>query len=157
MQDLAGASIEQIMEPLKTVRNFRHKANWLSQISQKLGDENNIPTTIEEFKKLPGIGRKSANVIMRESGNEAEGIMVDLHVLRVADRLGVAEGDNSDKVEKQLMAVYQKEIWGEIGMALSFHGREICRPKPRCPECVMKDVCRYYNTVVKDTPIDIAG
>ncbi len=157
MHDLATASIEQIMEPLKTVRNFRHKATWLSLIAQKLGDEKNMPTTLEEITKLPGIGRKSANVIMRESGNKPEGIMVDLHVIRVANRLGISEGDTSDKVERPLMAIYPRELWGEIGMAMSYLGREICRPKPNCPECMMKNVCQYYNTVVKPALINTAG
>jgi endonuclease-3 len=147
MKDLAAADIEEIRSHISSIRSFRKKSAWLSQIAKIVGDERNIPTTLSELTRLPGIGRKSANVIIRESGAEAEGIIVDLHVVRVAPRLGVAEGENPDKIEKQLMNVYPKESWNEIGMSMSFLGREICRPtNPQCPVCVMNTVCRYYNS-----------
>ena len=92
-------------------------------------------------------GRKSANVIMRESGAKAEGIIVDLHVVRVAPRLGIAEGEDPKKIEKQMMEVINSKDWGEAGMAISFLGREICRPtNPKHDECVMKGVCAFYKT-----------
>ena len=94
---------------------------------------------------LKGLGRKSANVIMRETQQTAEGIITDLHVIRVAPRIGIVqESKDGNKVEKQLMEVIPKKIWSEIGMAISFHGREICRPKPKCEECVLNDICYYY-------------
>ena len=100
-----------------------------------------------ELIKLPGIGRKSANVIIRESGDNAEGIIVDLHVIRVAPRLGIAEGDKPEKIEKQLMEIIPQNRWNETGMALSYLGREICRPTdPKCKSCMMNKVCRYYNS-----------
>ena len=95
---------------------------------------------------LPGIGRKSANVIMRESGVAPEGIIVDLHVVRVAPRIGVASGTDPKKIEKQLMEVIDQKDWGEVGMAISFLGREICRPSnPKHDECVMNKVCAFYK------------
>jgi endonuclease III len=100
-----------------------------------------------ELIKLPGIGRKSANVIIRESGDHAEGIIVDLHVLRVAPRLGIAVGDKPEKIEKQLMEIIPQNRWNETGMSMSFLGREICRPtNPKCNICVMNKVCKYYNS-----------
>jgi endonuclease-3 len=150
IKELANADPEDIRRIISSVRNFGNKAGWLTQMAKTLGDDNKIPATLAELTRLPGIGRKSANVIIRESGNEAEGIIVDLHVLRVAPRLGVAEGDKPEKIEKQLMEVYPKASWNEVGMAMSFLGREICRPtNPKCTICVMNPVCRYYNTVVK--------
>ncbi len=147
MNDLATASIEDIQQLISSVRNFVNKSNWLSKLSKAVGNDSEITVTMEELIKLPGIGRKSANVIIRESGYEAEGIIVDLHVLRVAPRLGVAEGNRPEKIEKQLMSIFPKPIWNEVGMAISFLGREICRPsKPKCNECVMKTVCSYYNS-----------
>jgi endonuclease-3 len=83
---------------------------------------------------------------MREAGMKAEGIIVDLHVVRVAPRLGLAEGKDPKKLEKQMMECLAPGDWGEAGMAISFLGREICRPtKPKCPECVMKEVCDYFR------------
>lgn len=82
---------------------------------------------------------------MREAKIPAEGIISDLHVIRVAPRIGlIAESKDGNKVEKQLMQVLPKEIWGEIGMAISFLGREICRPtNPKCSECPIQDCCQY--------------
>lgn len=145
ISELAKANVEDIQR-LAKVTNFANKSNWLSKLANTVGDDSKIPTTMAELVKLPGIGRKSANVIIRESGNEAEGIIVDLHVLRVAPRLGVAEGSNPEKIEKQLMAVFPKSKWNDIGMSLSFLGREICRPtNPKCHDCVMNAVCNQFN------------
>jgi endonuclease-3 len=117
-------------------------------LSGSIKEDKNIPTTLEALTKLPGIGRKSANVIMREAGVKAEGIIVDLHVVRVAPRLGIAEGKDPKKLEKQMMEVLTPKDWGDAGMAISFLGREICRPKnPKCPDCVMKKVCGYYKSI----------
>ena len=95
---------------------------------------------------LPGIGRKSGNVIIRESGSKAEGVIVDLHVVRVAPRIGLASGTQPEKIEKQIMGIVPEDRWNDIGMALSFLGREICRPTdPKCTVCIMNKVCSYYN------------
>ena len=84
---------------------------------------------MEKLTALKGIGRKSANVIIRETNSPAEGIIADLHVIRVAPRIGLCnESKDGNKVEKQLMQILPKNIWNEIGMAISFLGREICRP-----------------------------
>jgi endonuclease-3 len=81
-------------------------------------------------------------------GMKAEGIMVDLHVVRVAPRLGIANSTDPKKIEKQMMEVLDPKIWGEVGMAMSFLGREICHPKnPQHAECVMRDVCAYCKSL----------
>ena len=124
------------------------------ELSQKIKEDKNIPLTMEGLTALPGIGRKSANVIMRESGIKAEGVIVDLHVLRVAPRLGIATGTDPKKIEKQIMEVVNEKDWGEIGMAISFLGREICRPtNPKCGECVMSTVCAFHNSKVNTDKI----
>ena len=108
--------------------------------------DENIPLTMAELTELPGIGRKSANVIKRESGAKAEGIIVDLHVVRVAPRLGIASGKNAKKIEKQMTDILPQSQW-DVGIAMSFLGREIFRPtNPKCEECVMNTVCAYYNS-----------
>jgi endonuclease-3 len=147
---LKTALPEDLYPLISSVRNFINKSKWLIKMAQIIGDDSKIPTTMEELSKLPGIGRKSANVIIRESGGKAEGVIVDLHVLRVAPRLGVAIGDKPEKIEKQLMEVMPQEKWNEIGMALSFLGREICRPtNPKCDQCILNSVCNYYNGELK--------
>jgi endonuclease-3 len=135
-----------IIPLVSKVRNFGNKTKWLLAIASTLKSDKNIPKTMEELTALPGIGRKSANVIMRESGIPAEGIIVDLHVVRVAPRIGVASGTDPKKIEKQLMEVIDPKDWGEVGMAISFLGREICRPSnPKHDECVMNKVCAFYK------------
>lgn len=146
INQLAKASPEDLHRYIDTVRNFMNKSNWLIKLTQSIGDDSKIPSNLTELTKLPGIGRKSANVILRETGEKAEGIIVDLHVVRVAPRIGIATGADPVKIEKQLMEALPEDSWNEAGMAISFLGREICRPSnPKCNECVMNVVCAYYK------------
>ena len=147
MKALAKHSAETLIPYIKKIRNHRNKANWLVQIAQNIKADNNIPKNLESLTDLPGIGRKSANVILRESGLPAEGIMVDLHTVRVAPRLGIVDTADPKKIEQQLMEILPQKYW-DAGMAMSFHGREICRPKPLCELCFMRPVCEYYKQVI---------
>jgi endonuclease-3 len=149
MKSLAVSNVDSLIPHISKVRNFGTKASWLIEIAQTLKEDKNIPTKLDKLVALKGIGRKSANVIMREAGSSAEGIIADLHVIRVAPRIGViTESKDGNKVEKQLMQVLFKDIWGEIGMAISFLGREICRPtNPKCGECPVNKSCHYYNNL----------
>lgn len=145
LEALSTASFDSLFPFISKVRNFNTKASWLIEIAQTLKTDSNIPTNLPELIALKGIGRKSANVIMREMKVPAEGIIADLHVIRVAPRIGVAlETKDGNKVEKQLMEALPKAIWGEIGMAISFLGRETCRPtNPKCPQCPIQNDCQY--------------
>jgi len=146
MKSLSKADAESLFPYVNKVRNFGNKIKWLLEMSGRVKENKNIPTTLEGLTDLPGIGRKSANVIMREVGVKAEGIIVDLHVVRVAPRLGIATGTDPKKLEKQMMEILDPKDWGEVGMAISFLGREICRPtNPKCSECVMNKVCDYFK------------
>jgi endonuclease III len=148
MKALSKATAESLFPFVNKIRNFGNKTKWLLQIAATIKDDKNIPTTMEDLTALPGIGRKSANVIMREAGKKAEGIIVDLHVVRVGPRLGIASGIDPKKIEKQLMEVIDPKDWGEVGMAISFLGRETCRPtNPKNHECVMNKVCAYYKEI----------
>jgi endonuclease-3 len=148
MKALAKATEDTLHPLIGKVRNFGNKTKWLMSLAQTVKDDKNIPLTMDELTALPGIGRKSANVIMRESGVAAEGIIVDLHVVRVAPRLGIASGTDPKKIEKQIMEVIAPKDWGEVGMAISFLGRETCRPtNPKHAECVMKTSCAYYKSL----------
>lgn len=148
LEKLSISNPDAIIPYISKVRNFNTKASWIIELAQSLKKDENIPSTMEELVALKGIGRKSANVIMRETNTKAEGIIADLHVIRVAPRIGlINETKDGNKVEKQLMQVLDKKIWGEIGMAMSFLGRELCRPtNPKCTVCPINKVCDYYNT-----------
>src|SRR5208337_2281413 len=136
MAKLATASFEKLMPLIESVSNFRTKAEWLLEIAKALKTDDAIPLTMEGLVALKGVGRKSANVIMSQSGAPAEGVIVDLHPLRVAPRIGIAQGTTPEKIEKQLMEKVDAHDWHALGLALSFLGRETCRPtEPRCPEC----------------------
>lgn len=144
MAALSKATPEAVQEHISDVRNFANKSKWLTETAQKIKKDADIPLTLHALTELSGIGRKSANVILREAGKPAEGIIVDLHVVRVAPRLGIATGTDPKKIEKQMMDVLPQKEW-DAGMAMSFLGREICRPtNPKCDICVMNTVCNYY-------------
>jgi endonuclease-3 len=146
MTSLSKADAESLYPFVQKIRNFGNKTKWLLELSSTVKTDKNIPATLETLTQLPGIGRKSANVILREAGLPAEGIIVDLHVVRVAPRLGIAQGTDPKKLEKQMMELLDPKDWGEAGMAISFLGRETCRPtNPKCPDCVMNTVCDYYK------------
>lgn len=148
MESLAVSNTEALFAYIAKVRNFNTKASWLIEIAQTIKKDESIPLTMEGLTALKGIGRKSANVILKEARIPAEGIIADLHVIRVAPRIGlITETKDGNKVEKQLMTVLPKAIWGEIGMAISFLGREICRPKPNCDICPINTICEYYKSI----------
>jgi endonuclease-3 len=144
MKALAKANTAELTQALSSVRFHGNKIAWLQDIASELKADENIPTTMKALTALKGVGRKSANVIMREAGVKAEGIVVDLHVLRVAPRLGISKGKNADQIEKDLMKQLPQSTWADIGMAISFLGRETCRPtNPKHSECVVSSVCEY--------------
>jgi endonuclease-3 len=144
MEALSNATPETLFPFIGSVRNYANKTKWLITLAQKIKKDSKIPLALDELTELPGIGRKSANVIKREAGADAEGVVVDLHVVRVAPRLGIATGADPKKIEKQIMEALPPKEW-DAGMAMSFLGREICRPTPKCEICLMKPVCAYYN------------
>jgi endonuclease-3 len=144
MKALAKADADAVLSAIAGVRGANKKAQWLKAIATTVKQDSKIPLTLEGLTQLPGIGRKSANVILRELGMKAEGIMVDLHVVRVAPRLGLAPGSDPKKLEQQMMDTLNRKLWSDVGMALSFLGRDTCRPKnPKHDECVLRDVCAY--------------
>jgi endonuclease-3 len=144
MEALSKADAETLFTFVGAVRNAANKINWLLGMAQTIKEDEKIPLTLTELTALKGIGRKSANVILREAGKPAEGVMVDLHVVRVAPRLGIATGTDATKIEKQIMEVLPPKDW-DAGMAMSHLGREICRPQPKCEICLMTEVCAYYQ------------
>ncbi len=144
MPALAKATQGDLLPYLSKVRGHLKKISWLLEIAQVVKTDAKIPKNMEALVALKGIGRKSANVIMREAGVQAQGIMVDLHVLRVMDRIGVSHAKIGDLMERELMDIFPAKMWKDLGMATSFLGRDICRPSnPDHESCIMNKVCEY--------------
>jgi len=153
LHTLASASPEDLYPFISKITSFVKKARWLVEIAKRIGEDEHIPQTLEGLTSLPGIGRKSANVIMGESGGVMEGVVVDLHVLRVVPRLGIVRTANPEKIEEQLMKKFPREMWRALGISLTFLGREVCRPTdPECPHCPVNAPCRYYSSQRKRVP-----
>jgi len=145
LESLLLVKPEDLFSYTNKVRNFSTKSNWIIEIAKTLETDKNIPRNLNDLITLKGIGRKSANVILREINQPAQGIIADLHVIRVAPRIGLTkDSKDGNKIEKQLMEILPQEIWGEVGMVLSFLGRDICRPtNPKCIECPINKDCLF--------------
>jgi endonuclease III (EC 3.2.2.-) len=143
-QQFANASLEEIEKEISSISFYRKKAEYIKQISQilveKYGGE--VPKSIEELEKLPGIGRKSANMILYNAFGINEGIAVDRHVLRVSQRLGLTKQQKPEKAEQELMKLVPKDQWGKFSNLLILLGRYICTAqKPKHSECPLYDLC----------------
>jgi len=145
---LAEANQNDLTQLLQGVRYHNNKIEWILQTAKIIKSKGYIPENMKELTTLPGIGRKSANVLLREMGRPSEGVLVDLHVLRVAPRLGITKATVADAIEKDIMKKLPKSLWEDTGLSLSFLGREICRPtNPKHNECVLAESCDLYKLV----------
>jgi endonuclease-3 len=145
---LAQASVEALEALIQSTGFYRAKARSLLGCSQALvarhGGE--VPSAMEALVALPGVGRKTANVVLSHGFGKAEGIVVDTHVLRVANRLGMARGDSPDEVEAQLCAILPRGDWLHAADFLIFHGRKLCHARsPACGSCPVFDLCRWVD------------
>jgi endonuclease III len=143
-QQFVNASLEEIEKEISSVSFYKNKAKYIKEISQilveKYGGE--VPKSIEELEELPGIGRKSANMILYNAFGINEGIAVDRHVLRVSQRLGLTKQQKPEKAEQELMKLVPKDQWGKFSNLLILLGRYICTAqKPKHSECPLYDLC----------------
>jgi len=131
---------------------FRQKARALVGMSRALVErfDGEVPASMDALVSLPGVGRKTANVVLGHALG-VPGLPVDRHVLRVANRIGIAGSDDPDKVEQQLCAALDPAQWTRASDTLILHGRRICRPQPLCDRCAVRDHCRYYRQVRRST------
>ena len=150
---LAKATTAELEPQIVSTGFFRQKSKALIGMAQTLvadyGGE--VPAGMEQLTKLPGVGRKTANVVLGHALH-VPGLPVDRHVLRVSNRIGIAEGDDPVTVEAQLCAAVPKEMWTLASDVQILHGRRICRPKPLCERCSVRDNCDYYHLVVVRRP-----
>ena len=142
---LAAADIKDVEGLIKTLGLYKNKAKSLVGIGNMLTEsyEGEVPRDFSELQKLPGVGRKTANVVMSVGFGEPH-IAVDTHVFRVSNRIGLVDEDDVLKTEKALMEVIPKNRWSHMHHVLIFHGRRCCTARnPKCDECCISDVCRY--------------
>jgi endonuclease III len=146
---LARATTAELEPQIHSTGFFRQKSKSLVGMAKTLVDVHNgeVPADMDVLVKLPGVGRKTANVVLGHALG-VPGLPVDRHVLRVSNRIGIAEGDDPVKVEQQLCAAMPKPRWTRTSDTLILHGRRVCRPKPLCDICVVQGECDYYATVV---------
>jgi len=146
---LARATTAELEPQIHSTGFFRAKSKALLGMAQALvanhGGE--VPPVMDKLVELPGVGRKTANVVLGHALG-VPGLPVDRHVLRVANRIGIAEGDDPVLVEEQLTRALPKERWTRTSDTLILHGRRICRPKPLCDECAVRDDCDYFRLVI---------
>jgi len=153
---MAAATLPEIEEKIRTIGLYRNKAKSIQALSKRLTEEFNgeMPKTMEELLTLPGVGRKSANVILSVCF-DVPAIAVDTHVERISKRLGLArKNDDVFTVEKKLMKKIPKQEWSHAHHLFIFFGRYFCKAKnPQCDDCKLQDLCKEKNKNIKKTSV----
>jgi endonuclease-3 len=142
--DYAKADLGELELEIRPTGFFRNKAKNIKQATQILVDrfDSQVPKTMEELMQLPGVARKTANIVLQNGYGIVEGIAVDTHVRRVSKRLGLTENEDPDKIEQDLMGIVPKDKWMRITDLLIFLGRNVCvAKKPKCAVCVLNKIC----------------
>lgn len=144
VSDYAKTDVIEFEKDIRSTGFFRNKAkniiNGAKIIVEKFGS--NVPDTMEELITLPGVARKTANIVLTEAYGKVEGIAVDTHVRRLALRLGLTKNSNPDKVETDLLKITPKKDWGKVSNLLILHGRNVCTARnPNCKGCVLNKIC----------------
>ena len=143
---LALATTDELEPQIQSTGFFRAKSKSLSGMARAVSERHKgeIPATMAELTALPGVGRKTANVVLGHALG-VPGLPVDRHVLRVSNRIGIAKGDDPVVVEQQLCDAMPKAKWTKTSDTLILHGRRICKPKPLCDKCAVREDCLYYR------------
>lgn len=147
-EDIAKIDINELEELIHSCGFYKTKAKNLKKTAQIILEEYNgkVPESIDELIKLPGVGRKCANVIMLEAFNKPQGIAVDTHCKRVSVRLGFSKEKEPEKIEKDLLKIIPFEYYKDVNHLFIWHGRNICTSQnPKCDKCKLKKYCEYTN------------
>jgi endonuclease-3 len=146
---LAAADAAEVEPIIVSTGFFRQKAKAITSMSRALVDKygGNVPARMDALVELPGVGRKTANVVLGHALG-VPGLPVDRHVLRVSNRIGIAKSDDPEVVEQQLCVAMPREQWTRTSDTLILHGRRICRPRPLCDRCNVREDCVYFRTVI---------
>lgn len=146
-KDFASLSVDEISEQIKSCGLYKSKAQKIKVTSERICELYNgdVPDTLEELVKLPGVGRKTAGVVLSNAFNQPA-IAVDTHVFRVSNRIGIVNTQTPEKTEFALMDVIPRERWSHSHHVLIFHGRRMCKArKPDCEICPIRNDCNYYQ------------
>lgn len=144
LQDYANADPAEFEQDIKPTGFFRQKTKSIMRSAQMILDEfgGEVPGTMEDLVRLPGVARKTANIVLGNSFGKVEGIAVDTHVKRLSKRLGLTKSEDPEKIEKDLMKLVPKPKWFNLTYLFIEHGRNVCKaPIPRCEDCVLSDLC----------------
>ena len=147
---LARAPVAEVEEIIHSTGFFHAKARHIIAASRVLVEDfgGRVPGSMEGLLTLPGVGRKTANIVLAHAFHRAEGIAVDTHVRRIARRIGLSDEKDPNRIERDLTALYPRELWGSINSLYITHGRTLCTArKPRCPECPVRKDCRYFRNL----------
>lgn len=148
-QDFANMDIELLEELIHPCGFYKTKAKNLKKTAQILVEKYNgiVPNNMKDLMSLPGVGRKSANVIMLEAFNMPQGIAVDTHCKRIANRLGFSSESDPEKIEQDLLKVIPKEYYKDVNHIFIWHGRNVCTSqKPKCDSCKLQKYCKFYKS-----------
>lgn len=143
-EDYVRAAPEELEEDIRSTGFFRNKAKNIRAASRTIVDEHGgeVPRTMDELLELAGVARKTANVVLGNAFGIASGVVVDTHVRRLSNRLGLTTEQDPVKIEKDLQELVPKKDWVMFSHWLIWHGRAVCKArKPNCPECVLEDIC----------------
>jgi endonuclease-3 len=143
-EDYADADLKQLERDIKPTGFYRNKAKNLKACGRMLVEKfsSNVPRTMEEMLELPGVARKTANIVLSNAYGVVEGIAVDTHVRRLAKRLGLTDNEDQNWIEQDLMKIVPRDKWMRFTDLMIFHGRRICTAKkPKCAECVVNKFC----------------
>ena len=147
-EKMLEAGIENIEEMVKSCGFYRNKSKNIWNTSKMLVEQYNsvLPENIKELEKFPGVGRKSANVIMLEAFNKPQGIAVDTHVKRISNRIGLSSKAEPEKIEEDLLKEFPKEYLKDVNHTFIWFGRDICNSRsPKCEQCPVQKYCNNYN------------
>lgn len=148
VKDLAEADLSELEQDVRSTGFYKNKAKSLKTMAQQLVEKFNgkVPQDLEELVQLPGVGRKTANVVLGNSFNIASGIVVDTHVTRLSNRLGFTRHQDAVKIEEDLVSIVPKEDWIQFSHWLITHGRQVCKARsPRCNNCFLQELCPSYD------------
>jgi endonuclease-3 len=154
-EDFARAGQQEFEQQIRQTGFFRNKAKNIIAAARRICEAyaGSVPDSMAELITLPGVARKTANIVLSSAFRKAEGIAVDTHVKRLAQRLGLSRAANPDKIEEDLLKIVPRKDWLDINYLLVDHGRRICdAKKPRCPACVLKDLCPSAAQFLSPSP-----
>lgn len=150
IQDFVDIDIKELESLIHPCGFYRNKASNIKKCAKKILEEfdGNVPSTMEELLTLPGVGRKTANVVLLEVFGIANGIAVDTHAKRISNKLGLSNNSDPEKIEQDLLKIFDKEDLKSINHLLVYHGRNFCKAiKPDCQSCTINKYCKTYCSI----------